>query len=45
SIPVVTSSTTRLSADIGISPDDFQQLEASNPGEALAKLLQAIGSA
>ncbi|MCI71080.1 hypothetical protein A2U01_0092343, partial [Trifolium medium] len=40
----MTSSTTKLSADIGISPEDFQQLHASNPGEALAKLLQTRGS-
>ncbi|MCH97883.1 hypothetical protein A2U01_0018880, partial [Trifolium medium] len=44
SIPAMTSSTTKLSADIGISPEDFQQLHASNPGEALAKLLQTRGS-
>ncbi|MCI36989.1 protein gar2-like, partial [Trifolium medium] len=43
SIPTV-SSTSKLSADLGVTPEEFKQMHKTKPDEALAMLLQARGS-
>ncbi|MCI82692.1 hypothetical protein A2U01_0103966, partial [Trifolium medium] len=40
SIPAV-SSTSKLSADLGVTPEEFKQMHKTKPDEALAMLLQA----
>ncbi|MCI47955.1 hypothetical protein A2U01_0069197, partial [Trifolium medium] len=40
SIPAV-SSTSKLSADLGVTPEEFKQMHETKPDEALAMLLQA----
>ncbi|MCI51817.1 hypothetical protein A2U01_0073061, partial [Trifolium medium] len=44
SIPAVSYSTSKLSADLGITPEVFKQMHETKPDEALAILLQARGS-
>ncbi|MCI42427.1 protein gar2-like, partial [Trifolium medium] len=44
SIPVVSSSTSKLSADLGVTPEVFKQMQETKPDESLSMLLQARGS-
>ncbi|MCH98631.1 hypothetical protein A2U01_0019636, partial [Trifolium medium] len=44
SIPAVSSSTSKLSADLGVTPEVFKQMHETKLNEALAMLLQARGS-
>ncbi|MCI35394.1 hypothetical protein A2U01_0056615, partial [Trifolium medium] len=44
SIPAVSSSTSKLSTDLGVTPEVFKQMHETKPDEVLAMLLQERGS-